>query len=373
MAREHKPVELRPVDDDAAKPAPVVRLNNRETERIDREIKPIRLGPAPEESGVSQRLDLPSRDESELRTHQPGVDAIIETESTPPEQLEENWGEEATRRNPIPWGWFALIGLAIAGAVLWSLTRVQDADVQAKQIRNTTASALIEDEKEELEARQLIDRIHHNLKGFFSASSVDALVPLVRQADRVIPLMRRYYADQPLPAKHLKAITTLEPLTLDDYANFWLASVVLDDDSTREVVVETTDSGDALIDWETLVCHQPMNWDDFIAQRPAGSAMDFRVKVVPDNYYNYEFGNSKRWKCFRLTTKNSQQNLYGYVAAGSALAHKIQRLIDHNDGHKTALILRLRYAPGQQSPNGVVIEKLLSPRWIYLVLPNAGS
>ena len=373
MAREHKPVELRPVDDGAAKPAPV-RLNNRETVKIDRDTKPIRLGPHADAPGVSQRLDLPSREDNELRSHQPGIETIIETEVVPPEQLEENWGEESKVRSPIPWGWFALIGMAIAGAVLWSLSRVQKSDVLAEQIRSATASALIQDEKEELAARQLIERINRNLKGYFNASTVETMVPLVRHAGRVAPLMRQYYADtsHPLVAKHLKSVTSLEPLTLGDYANFWLVYVVLGDDSALQVIVETTDSGEALIDWETVVCYQPMKWGDFIAQRPARAALDFRVNAETDYYYNYEFSDFKRWTCFRLTAKDSDVHLFGYAPAGSALAQEIQHQIDLNSGHQTALILRLRCAPGQLAPNSAVIEKLLSPRWIYVVPPATG-
>jgi len=371
MAREYKPVELRPVDDGTAQPAAVVRIENRATEGLEKDSVPIRLGPA-EPTGVHHRLDLPTREDSELRTYQPGIESIIELEGVAMEQLEEYWGDDSTGRNPIPWGWFALIGLTIAGAALWALTSVQDADVQAIQIRSATASALIKDAKEELAARQLIDRIHHTLTDFFNATSVEALVPVVRQAERVAPLMHRYYAARPLSLKPLQAVSLLEPLTLDNYANFWLASVVLADHSTRDVIVETTDSGAARIDWETAVCYQPMNWDDFIAHRPAGSAMEFRLNVEPDNYYNHEFGDSKRWKCFRLTATGSEQSLYGYAPAGSTAAQDIQRQIEHNGGHKTALILRLRFAPAQHSPNGVVLEKLLSPRWIYVTPPAAG-
>jgi len=373
MARDYKPVELRPVDDDAVSPARVVRLNNRETARLEKDNKPIRLGPLDADSGISQRLDLPSRDDTELRTHQPGIESIIETDVAPQEQLEENWAGESIHRNPTPWGWFALVGLTIAAAIVWSLARVGKAEVHAGQIRSATASTVIQDEQEELEARQLIDRINQSLKDFFKASSVDALVPLIRQSDRVAPFMRRYYGDHPLIAMRLKSVTSLEPLTLDDYANFWTASVVMADRSTRIVIIEITDSGKPLIDWETLVCYQPMNWDDFIAQRPTGSSLDLRVYVEPDNYYNYEFGNFKRWTCFRLTAFGSEENLYGYTLAGSALTQDIQLQIDHNGGTKAAMILRLRRAPGQQSPNGVTIEKLVSPRWLQILPPNAGQ
>jgi len=58
MARDHKPVQLKPVDDDV-KPVPVIRLKNRETERLKKDDKAVRLGPRPAEAEVSQRRALP--------------------------------------------------------------------------------------------------------------------------------------------------------------------------------------------------------------------------------------------------------------------------------------------------------------------------
>jgi hypothetical protein len=84
---------------------------------------------------VSRRLTMPSKEEVELRTHQPGIEVLIENDAANPELLEKGWGEASEAKNPIPWGWFALIGLAIAGAVIWSATHVRQADVTADHIR----------------------------------------------------------------------------------------------------------------------------------------------------------------------------------------------------------------------------------------------
>ncbi len=125
MAREEKKrVELRTVDEEVAPVVEVVRLRSPETGHSPEDETPIRLGPS-QAGEPPSRLDLPSREEIELRTHQPGVDALIETELIGPEFTEDSWGAGSTRRHPIPWGWFALIGLAIASALVWSLASSQ--------------------------------------------------------------------------------------------------------------------------------------------------------------------------------------------------------------------------------------------------------
>lgn len=368
MARDKKPLQLRPVDEDAEPPAPI-RLLNRETAWKENEGKPIRLGPQPQDREHNRRLNLPSKDEGELRTHQPGIEAIIEPNSPSPDLLEQNWGVDSSRRNPIPWGWFALIGLTITGAVVWSLTRVQEADVQADQLRTVTATTLLDTQKADQEAGQVIDQINSSLRDFFNATTVDALAPLVRHRERVTPLMRQYYANQPVFTSRLKTVQLFRPLTLNNTANFWMITVILANGKAHNLIVEIQDSGEAHIDWETLVCFQPMPWDDFATHRPTGSSLDFRVYVERDNFYSHEFASSERWTCFRLTAPDSTETLFGYAPAASDLASSLNRQIDANDKRKATLILRLAIPELLKSRRGLVIEKLLSNHWLYFTSP----
>ncbi|RYD24543.1 MAG: hypothetical protein EOP87_25910, partial [Verrucomicrobiaceae bacterium] len=74
---------------------------------------------------------------------------------------------------------------------------------------------LVNDEKEEKEATALIERLDAVTRDFFRASSVEALIPLVRQPERVRPLMEHYYAHHPLVPVDTVRTTILQPLTLD--------------------------------------------------------------------------------------------------------------------------------------------------------------
>ncbi len=373
MARKDKPLQLRTVDDSAVEPAPAVRLDNRETAWKAKEPKPVRLGPLDEEAGASRRLSLPNRDEAHLRTHQPGIDHLIDPEPTASELVEDNWGETTLHRHPIPWGWFALIGLMILGAVLWSLSRMDDADEQAVWIRSTTTTALVDEEQEKLEAAQLIDRMDKALRAFANAMSIESLSHLVRHPERVTPLMRRYYADHPVYCGPLKSIKNLQPVTLGNRGNFWWASVTLGNSEVRGLLLEIGEHGEPRIDWETFVCYQPMKWDDFARQRPTGISMDFRVDLEKDSFYSHEFSDSDQWVSFRLTAPDSEETLFGYSRAGTAGTRELLRQWGQNGGGRVSLILRLGIPEGLRSRNGVVIEKLVCERWIYLDPPDSGS
>lgn len=370
MAREEKRIKLKPVQEAVTPDEAVIRLESDETSS---RAKPGRHPSPQEHPSPSHRLDVPTRQDYESRTHQPGIEALIENGPANPDGLEQEWGKESVRHRSIPWGWFVLIGLVLAAAAIWSLAGVKKADVKAAQIRVDTQSAMVNDEKEEKEAADLIDRIDAVTRDFFNATSIDAMVRFVRQPERVRPLMEHYYSEHPLKPVTMLRTKILQPLTLDNRANFWMKSVELATNQNRNLIIEILDSGEPKVDWETLVCYQPMNWDAYATGRPAGTSMDFRVYVEPDNFFSHEFADPEKWNSFRLTALDADETLFGYVPKGSEVSNQIIELMRRNQGSRTSMVLRLNIPEGLTSRRGVVIEKLLSPRWLYLGAPETNS
>ncbi|RYD26222.1 MAG: hypothetical protein EOP87_23100, partial [Verrucomicrobiaceae bacterium] len=75
MAREEKKIELKPVQQVVTPDEPVIRL---ESDDASQRAKPVRLSPATGSPDSSHRLDVPTRQDYETRTHQPGIEALIE-------------------------------------------------------------------------------------------------------------------------------------------------------------------------------------------------------------------------------------------------------------------------------------------------------
>jgi hypothetical protein len=368
MAREEKQVRLKPVEDTADEPSPVIRLESKETLQRG---KPVRLDVVQEEVKPNHRLDVPVHEDFEIRTHQPGIDALIESPAINPDEMEQDWGNLAARHRNIPWGWFALVGILLAGSAMWSLKQVREADVIADQITFTTQSVLKNDAEEDQMAGRLIDRIEAGTLKFFKATSTAELARHVRQPERVKPLMDRYYAEKSTLHQPLLRTKLLQPLTLDNRANYWMQSVELQNHETRNLIIEITDTGEPKIDWETLVCYQPVKWDQFARSRPAGMSYDFRVYIELDNFFSHEFSDSSRWNCFRLTALDSEETLFGYAKADEAVSADLLSLLNRSGGQRVSVIVRINVPEGLQSRRGVVVEKLMSPRWIYLDPPEA--
>ncbi len=370
MAPGEKGVKLKPVDGVTLHEDQVIRLGSEKKTHLE---KSLRLVPELVPSTTDHRLDLPAKEDYESRTYEPGIEALIESGAVDPNFLEQDWEESARQQRGVPWGWFVLIGLTLAGAAIWSLTDVNKADVRAEQIREETESVIVHDEQENREAAGLIDRIDATTRDFFQATRVEDLVRHVRQPERVQPLMERYYARHRATARTPVRTKLLQPLTLDNHANFWMKSVEFPSFETSNLIIEVMKNGEPKIDWETYVCHQPMPWDDFATQRPDGSSFDFRVYVEPDNFFSHEFSDATQWNSFRLTALEADETLFGYAKIGSPVSEKIIEQLKLNLGKRTAMILRLTLPEGLKSRRGVLIEDLMSPRWLYTDLSDSSS
>ena len=382
MDREPRQFELKPVDEILAEATPIIRLGggnlspqsqsqSQSQPQPQSQSGPIRLDLPHVTAHPSPRSELAAHKSFAPRSHQPGIEALIKIEAPPPDLQEQTWGKSFLDHKNIPWGWFILLGLILASGVIWSLNRVKKSDLQATRIQIDTESVIRKEAREEQEATYLITEINSLTRKFFAATEVEVLAHLVRQPERVRPLMDHYYAEQPLVCHEILEIKPLQPLTLNQHANFWLQTVEFTNHQTRSILIEILDSGQAKVDWESFVCYQPMKWDTFVNERPAGVSFDFRVYLKPDSFFSHEFADSNHWNCFQLTTLDGREILFGYAKANEDTTREILEVLKQCNGHQASVIVRVNIPEGLQSHRGVVIEKLLSPRWAYLNPPDS--
>lgn len=367
MAHKGKRFELRPVDEIDASPTPVVRLDNQET--TDRN-RPIRLLVPASQVKVSTRLDVPVYETQENRTYEPTVEVLIETPIVPPENLEEAWGQQIGERRHVPWGWFAIVAILFVASTTWSLLKIHESQPEALDILASTQFALDTNSSEDIAAGLLIEKINSTTRKFFLADNIEDLAKYSRDPDRVIPLMREYYSETPLAPNPIKRSKSLVPLPFDKLANFWLETVELQNHTTQNIIIELNEAGEVKVDWETLVCYQPMKWDKFALTRPTGESLDFRVYAEVDNFYSHEFENASRWNCFRLTAFESEETLFGYSLTNDAVSDELMSYIQKNEGRRVSVIVRVSIPPALRSRRGVIIEKIMCPRWVYLNAPE---
>jgi hypothetical protein len=68
---------------------------------------------------------------------------------------------------------------------------------------------------------------------------------------------------------------------------------------------------------------------------------------------------------------DSDETLFGYLPRETPLEQQMTEMLSKNQGQRTSVILRLGIPEGLNSRRGVLIERLLSVRWIYLDPPES--
>lgn len=360
MARERKPIELRAVEESPVQDHDIVRLG----------VDPKALRVIPERVEVrppaDARLEL---GEDPRRSHEPGVDTLIEAELAGRPLEEPRWIEEVRVRPAVPWGWFALLGLALSGAIGWSLNHVIQADRGVKEVHQMVSKNVAGIEAGDREIAHSIEVMERTVRKFCEARSIAELLPLVRHPERVRPLMEKFYAETPLEPLGFQKIKDFQGAPMGTSNSFWVFKVVLGSGRSRPLLVEE-EKGSPRVDWETAVTYQPMDWDRYAEMRPKGTTMDFRVKVEMDHFFSHEFADAGQWSSFRLTTPKGAETLFGYAAKGGAVDTLLRETLKNNAEQPVSVVLRLGLPPGLLSRRGVIIEKVLSTRWIYVVPPE---
>ena len=88
--------------------------------------------------------------------------------------------------------------------------------------------------------------------------------------------------------------------------------------------------------------------------------------MEPDFFYTYEFSNENDYTCYKLTFRNSEVGLNGYVKRGSELEKKFQSIYPMpKKGQMKSLILKVRFLKDGRAKTSVLIEDLVSTMWAF--------
>ena len=223
---------------------------------------------------------------------------------------------------------------------------VEDEDKQAKE-------EALRQLKTEREARAAVTKL-------YQATTVDALLPLLRPVDGLREKVQQYHADKPLTVGEMEGIDEISPIMGHDSKAFF-ATVRLKNYRTEGVVVIKV--GEMfLVDWESWVGWSEMSYQTIIETKPT-TPTEVRVIVEPVNYYNFDFPNSSEseWQSYRLNFADGEKELYGYIMRTSELTSQVTPASDQ--GAKS-MILRIRYRDENSHATQVLIDSVVTDGWV---------
>lgn len=213
-----------------------------------------------------------------------------------------------------------------------------------------TASGRLSEE----EGRQVLTVV----ESFLTAPSLAEMSQFVREPDRVIPQMEAFYGDKewvPMVVRNLPDFRTLQ--TNGDLV---AGEVEINDYEKKLVALQRV--GDTYkIDWEAFVGWCEVPWDQLAAKRPTLSFL-MRVKLTPDDYYNFDFQNPNDWACYRLTSADNEHSIYGYVRRGRPLHKELSEKL--SQARLLLPTLKVSFRDTGTSFNQVQIDSFLANGWV---------
>jgi hypothetical protein len=193
------------------------------------------------------------------------------------------------------------------------------------------------------------------IKSFLSAKTLDEAVKYTSQPERTRARWANWLSGDAYEPVGFKETDEKTFAAFDN-----LVSIsVLTGDFTRRSIALRFERGVLKVDWESWVGWSEMKWSDLRKQKPVEPKL-FRVKLEPKDYYNFDFGDDKKWTSYRLGSPDGNDAIYGYVPRNSDLETRLHSV----DQKGQPMILHLHFPPNATSDNQVIIDDVIGQGWI---------
>jgi hypothetical protein len=222
----------------------------------------------------------------------------------------------------LPWG---LVALAIVAIVIWvakvrGLSKRQTDIPQGPPPSAAVRSTQYVNPDDALEIgsiRPHLKSINQAAMNFLLADSLEKILPLIRDPERVKPLMEAYYAKNG-PPQIQRYTELLASDKLVALRRFVLGTIELEGFEKRTLVFEK--KGDAfLVDWEAYVGHSEKTLAEMVQQRPKTPTL-CRVVLEHVQYYNGGFLDTQKYMVVKVSDVHREPVVYAYFEKLSPVA-----------------------------------------------------
>jgi len=249
------------------------------------------------------------------------------------------------------WVGIAIFLIAIATIVGISLRKGKDDVEETNQIQLSAAEIYERDKK----------MVSDLAKEYLATTTLPDRLGLVRRTNIVQPFMEAYYSENEIYGLKVLNEEKAEPRWSIGGRPFW--DVVVNTPEGKEMLIIEQDGQDFKVDWETHVGLNPMSPEDYVADRPT-EAMEFRVFVTPDDYFNGAFSDKDKYLVAKIGFPNSNQVVFGYIDTTTPEISRFRELVDGKRDVKLFLKLQWPEETAENALPQVHIRELVMDRWL---------
>ncbi|MGB2350853.1 MAG: hypothetical protein ACPH9O_04415 [Akkermansiaceae bacterium] len=305
---------------------------------------------------------------------QPKESFIPEVASIPEEEayvsIEDGEKKGGVRVPALGWIVFGGLLVCVLAIVFLGLFKSPSLEQEAKEVKMVVEANKKEDQEEveQKAVRQLFQELTACVSGYYSSGQIEDRLQYVRHPKRVRPLMEDHYSKYNISTGEFVEFENYSALELDGVP-FVYARVRFKHKEAESVLLEQMSDGSFKVDWESNVQYLPVTWHDYVYQRPT-KALVMRVFVQPDNFYVYEFRDNQMYDCYKLTSMDSDEYIFGFVEKGSVASLQLRQFFLQarrvSQVKSEPMILLLRFPEDSMSKNCVHIDRVMAPRWVFV-------
>lgn len=227
-----------------------------------------------------------------------------------------------------------------------------------------TAAVLVEKrEIPQLSSEEEVKAIHETVSGFVAANSLQERLAFVRHPKESMRRMEEFYGRVPVSQnRRVIDYIMIAKTDLPPRYHFFAAQALCSDDS-RPIFTVMEEDDRYVIDWESSVGYNPMEWETFIGLQPQ-TPLDFRVHINPSDFYTGAFADSTVWNSVKLSYPGSDFVAYAWISANHNDVRRLSELMQ--SGMDRPVILKLSYTSPEAASEKPQLQilRLVNDTWL---------
>lgn len=199
------------------------------------------------------------------------------------------------------------------------------------------------------------------VRTFCQAPTWEDLIPLIRDRERVEPLLREYYATHPYKPARIQEIRNTQAAFSKGMLIVSAQAITEDNYQEIPVLMSREDEG-YMVDWEFVVEYNPLSWEEFRAKKPSEPIV-FRTLLSPAEYYNFQFADSKVYQCFKIDDRQlGFVGVYAYVKRDTPVSDRLEQ--EMRQTLPLPCMVTLQFPSNPEADNLVEITEFLRKGWM---------
>ncbi len=217
---------------------------------------------------------------------------------------------------------------------------------------------------------EILEHVRPVLVEFLNATNVEERLELVRDRERVEPLMRAYYerhGDGPIGFRQIAPGGTLA--FRDSLA---VVEVIMEDWSQRQIAFDLG-SDPPPVDWESFVGYSDMLIDELREHQPSEpQLLRALVQWLNPGFYAFDFSDEAALDSYVISDPETGEYLYGYTVRLEPVATRLRELSASSSARPFLAVLKVRFPEDARTDNQVWIDEVLAEGWV-LAEENGGE